>query len=546
MGKGLRISLLVACLAAAATLAFCADEMVIDSSFEKPGDLDSWSGRTSAKDAAAGVPAEKLEVVTGFSHSGSGALKISNRSTTWQGPKRLLTDLPVAGATYGISAWIGYDEGPAEAAFVFSVELSFKDPGVAHQYRNIQTVKARRGQWVQLQAAYTVGSENPSQIDIYFELPYKAAGAGPDDRISFYLDDVKAVKQDAASAPNIQEDIPSLTEVLGGYFTIGAAGSVDQFDRSSPYYRLVARHFGAIVAGNEMKMDALEPSEGVFDFSKADRIAAFAAKTGKILRGHTLLWHQQTPAWLFVDPKDPTLPATKEILSSRLERHIKTIVDHYQHDVAAWDVVNEVLNEDGSLRGDSGGSKWLSIMGSDYIDKAFIWAREAAPDAELVINDYNLESSAAKRQGMAALVSGMKKRGIPIDAVGMQMHINVERPSIAEIKETIDLFLSLGVKVQITELDMSIYTSSSQGPKEATSALLKAQAERYKELFDLLKSYGAKKEVDMVMLWGLDDGSSWLNDFPVKGRADAPLLFDRKLQAKSAYWAIVDPTKVGL
>jgi endo-1,4-beta-xylanase len=218
--------------------------------------------------------------------------------------------------------------------------------------------------------------------------------------------------------------------------------------------------------------------------------------------------------------------------------HIQTVVGHFRGRVAAWDVVNEALSDDGELRSAAEGSKWLEIIGPDYIDKAFEYAREADPAALLVINDYNLESSALKREAMYALAKGLLARGAPVDAVGLQMHVSIASPSIGDIRRAIERYASLGLKVQVTELDVSIY-QGSEDAKSVTAELLDRQARRYGELFGLFKEEADAGRLDMVMLWGVSDDASWLDSFPVPGRADAPLLFDRRQLAKPAFWAIV-------
>ena len=335
-----------------------------------------------------------------------------------------------------------------------------------------------------------------------------------------------------------EEAVPSLKESLAGYFAIGAAVPPSFVDAADLHSGLIARQFGAIVAENCMKPETLQPTEGVFRFRDADKILRFAAANAMLVRGHTLVWHQQTPAWFFSDPDDPTKPASRELLLSRMRTHIQTVVGHFRGRVAAWDVVNEALSDEGSLRSGAQGSKWMEILGPGYIDKAFEYAHAVDPDALLVINDYNLESSSAKREAMYELVKGMLARGVPVGAVGLQMHISIYNPSIGEIRQAIERFASLGIKVQVTEMDVSIYKGSER-QKPVTPELLELQAKRYGELFGLFKEEAADKRLDMVMLWGVSDESSWLDNFPVQGRANAPLLFDRGQLPKPAFWAVL-------
>jgi Beta-1,4-xylanase len=485
---------------------------------------------------------ESVSVDATKSHGGSASLKVSGRSATWNGPQHALAEPISPGSSYHVSAWIMYDQGPASLSFSASVELGWADTAVSHQYKNVASIKAAKGAWTKVEYDYLVPSDkNLAVADLYFETAYKSdSSATSDDLVDFYLSDVVVAKLDASQKAAAQEDIPSLGDALSDYFPVGAAVSPDLIDRANPHYRLLQRQYSALVAGNAMKPDALQPREGEFHFEGADRIVTFASMTGKTMRGHTLVWHNQTPAWFFQDPNDPAAPASPELLMKRLDSHIANVAGHFAGDVAAWDVVNEVLNEDGTLRA----SKWLNIAGPGYIERAFRDARAADPDAELFINDYNLESSQAKREGMYALVKDLRERGAPVDGVGLQMHISMYDPPVAEIRETIEKFASLGVKVEVTELDVSIYRGDEASSIAVTPALLRAQADRYAELFDLFKAEAKKGNLDMVVLWGCADDDSWLDDFPVAGRQNAALLFDRKLQAKPAYWAIVDPSKL--
>lgn len=316
---------------------------------------------------------------------------------------------------------------------------------------------------------------------------------------------------------------------------------------------LIRKQYDSITAGNEMKWDVIEPSEGKFNFTNADTIADFAQYSGMKLRGHTLLWHNQVPNWLFKGPDGQTGTAIRDLLIKRLKNHIETEVTHYKGKIYTWDVVNEVLSDKSAgLRGEDENSHWKSIIGdadgdgydSDFIELAFKYAHEADPNALLAINDYNLESSTTKADAMYDLVKRLKAKGVPIDVIGMQMHISIAYPSVSQVKQAIEKFASLGVKVEVTELDMSIYSSPSEQEKKATDSILSDQAQKYKELFDLFKEESQKGNLISVTFWGSADNDTWLDNFPVKGRLDAPLLFDRELQPKPAYWAIVNSNKL--
>jgi len=514
---------------------------VIDTNFED-GTLGGWGPR--------GEPSrglEKLEVVKDIKHSGSASMRVFNRSYTWHGPIHKLTDNPVAGDVYSMSAWIYFKDGPNNAAFTFSVERSFKNASTPHTYQNVTSFQVKKGEWTEIKTEYTIGSD-PTQagVWIYFELPYKEDNmATANDKIDFWLDDIKCIKLDPASRPKAEVNIPNLAEVWQRSFDIGTAASINDVDFSSQTAQLLMKHFTVLVAENEQKFDAVQPTEGKFNWEPAEAIIGFGEMTGMRIRWHALVQHSQNPAWLFQDKANPSRPVSKDVLNQRLKTHIQTVMRRYRGRVDSYDVVNEVLSESSGLRTGAEGSKWHEILGPEYIDNAFRWAREADPKAQLVINDYNLESDARKRQEMVSLVRGMKQRGVPVDVVGLQMHIDIKSPSVQQIRETIETFAALGVKVMVTELDISIYTSDTEAQKDPTAAILLEQAQRYKDIFAMLREQAQKGNLtDMVIVWGPSDATSWKNNYPVAGRPDAPLLFDRRLQSKPAFWGLVNPSRV--
>jgi endo-1,4-beta-xylanase len=267
--------------------------------------------------------------------------------------------------------------------------------------------------------------------------------------------------------------------------------------------------------------------------------------TGMRLRWNSLVQHAQNPAWVFQDKANPSRAVSRDVLNQRLKTHIETIMRRYRNRVESYNVISDALSDRSGLRTGAEGSKWHEILGPEYIDNAFRWAKAADPNAQLVISDTRLESDSRKRQEMATLIRGMKQRGVPVDAVGLQMHINIRTPSVQEIRETIELFAGLGVKVMITELDISIYTSDTEPRRDVTAAILLEQAQRYKDIFAMLREQAQRGNLaDMVVVWGPSDAGSWKNNFPVPGRTDAPLLFDTRLQSKPAFWGLVQPSRV--
>ena len=316
-----------------------------------------------------------------------------------------------------------------------------------------------------------------------------------------------------------------------------------------PDKELAATQFNLVVAENECKMGLIyhKDADGkpFFDFDATDRLRDFAKANGQDMRWHTLVWHNQAPEWIFEN--DDGSKVSKEVLEERLKKYIFTVGERYQNDICSVDVVNECISDKNfNLRDGTDHSKWFDILGPEYIDKAFFWAKEAFPKSSLVINDYNLEMVPGKREGMYKLLKGMLARGVPVDTVGLQMHINIENPSVSEIEKTIELYGSLGLKVIVTEMEISMYTDKEQDSgkfdprKEYTPELLEQQAERYAQIFECFKKEARAGILKDVVLWGITDRMSWKNGFPVPGRTDAPLLFDGDGKPKAAFERLIN------
>lgn len=331
-------------------------------------------------------------------------------------------------------------------------------------------------------------------------------------------------------------DLPSLYEKLEDAFLIGAA--IEVYQTSGVHAELLKGHFNSVVAENVMKPEHIVPREGKYTFEEADRIVAFAKQNNMKVRFHTLVWHNQTPAWFFQDEQGNEMTPSKEnkqLLLKRLKQFIRTVCERYKNDIESWDVVNEVIDPEQSdgIRQ----SKWFQLSGTDYIETAFHTAREVIGDnAKLFINDYNTNDP-AKREHLYNLVKRLLARGVPIDGIGHQMHINLEWPSVATIAETMDMFGELGLDNKVTELDISVYSNSTDKMETIPDTLLVKQGNRYKEVFDVLRSKNDK--VSQVVTWGIADDHTWKSTFPIT-RKDVPLLFDKHLRPKQAFWGIVD------
>jgi endo-1,4-beta-xylanase len=343
---------------------------------------------------------------------------------------------------------------------------------------------------------------------------------------------------------------PYLKEAFAGKFYIGTALNTNQIlEKDTVSCRIIKTQFSAIVAENCMKSEVIQPKEGVFDFSLADKFVDFGMKNNLFITGHTLIWHSQAPRWFFTDDKGNEV--SREVLIERMKKHIYTLVGHYKGKVKGWDVVNEAIEDDGSFRK----SKFYKIIGEDYIKLAFQFAHEADPDAELYYNDYSMAGS-GKRQGVVAMVKKLKDEGVKIDAVGMQCHIGLTYPDINEFEQSIEAFAAQGVKVMVTEMDLSVLPSPAKnvGADVATNFEYQKSLNPYKEglpdsvnvafenrYLDFFKLFlKHKSQMSRVTVWGVSDAMSWKNNWPIWGRTDYPLLFDRKNQPKPVVQKIIE------
>jgi endo-1,4-beta-xylanase len=296
---------------------------------------------------------------------------------------------------------------------------------------------------------------------------------------------------------------------------------------------LLAYHFNSLTAENEMKFSSVHPQEELYTFENADVIAAFAREHGTALRGHTLVWHNQTPDWLFENETGGLVE--RGVLLERLKAHIQTVVGRYKDIIYAWDVVNEVISDDADdqnayLRP----SKWLDIAGENFIAKAFEFAHEADPQALLFYNDYN-ESDPHKRERIFRLVRSLLDQDVPIHGVGLQAHWNLYDPSLNDMRAAIERYAQLGLQLQLTELDVSVFRFEDRRTDlvQPSQEMLELQAERYESIFRLLHEY--KEHISAVTFWGAADDYTWLDNFPVRDRKNWPFLFDESHRPKEAY-----------
>lgn len=352
--------------------------------------------------------------------------------------------------------------------------------------------------------------------------------------------------------PSNNEKAPSLKDAYEGKFLIGTAlNNAHNEGLDTLGIQLVQNYFNSIVAENCMKSMHLQPTEGVFFFEEADKFIEFGKANGMHIVGHTLIWHSQAPRWFFTDEKGEDV--SREVLIERMRNHIHTVAGRYKGRVDGWDVVNEAIMDDGSWRN----SKFYQIIGEDFVKLAFQFAREADPDGELYYNDYAM-SSEGKRNQVVKMVKQLQEEGVRIDGIGMQGHMGMDYPEISEFEKSIEAFAALGLKVMITEMDITLLPFPSAETAEVSLSAeyqeemnpyadgLPAEVEsafnqRYTDFFRLFLKHQDK--ISRVTLWGVTDKDTWRNDWPIVGRTDYPLLFDRNYQPKPVVQQLIDLTK---
>jgi endo-1,4-beta-xylanase len=345
--------------------------------------------------------------------------------------------------------------------------------------------------------------------------------------------------------------VPSLKQTFKNDFLVGTALSAPQIDgRDTGAARLVPQQFNAATPENIMKAEIIHPGWDKYNFDPADKLVEYAKKNGIQVTAHTLIWHSQTPAFLR-GIKDA------DSIKQYFVNHINTVAGRYDGKVYSWDVVNEALNEDGTLRN----SVFLKNLGDDYIVEAFRLAQKAAPHTKLYYNDYNIEQP-KKRAGAIAVIKKIQAAGVRIDGVGIQGHWHVDNVPMQEIELSLKEFSALGIQVAFTELDLSVLPNPRGRANSADisqTAEYNAQinpytkglpdsmqqklASSYANLFNLFLKY--KDNISRVTFWGVNDGQSWLNGFPVPGRTNYPLLFDRQFNPKPAFYKVIETKTKG-
>jgi len=347
--------------------------------------------------------------------------------------------------------------------------------------------------------------------------------------------------------------LPELKEAYKDKFLVGVAINKNQLsEESSKTLELVKTQFNSIVAENCMKSESVQPHQGRFIFDDSDKFVEFGEANNMFIIGHTLVWHSQTPEWLFIDKNGNDV--SRDTLISRMKSHIYTVVGRYKGRVQGWDVVNEAISDNGGLRN----SKWMQIIGPEYIELAFRFANEADPEAELYYNDYSMYKP-DKRDEAVKIAKNLITKGIRVDGIGMQSHYGLTQDVFNELENSISAYSDLGLKVMVTELDVTVlpfpdkkitadisenfefkaeYDPFKGGLPDSVQARL---TDYYYRLFEIYNKHSDK--ISRVTFWGVNDGQSWRNNWPVEGRTDYPLIFDRRNRPKPAFDAIIELSK---
>lgn len=334
----------------------------------------------------------------------------------------------------------------------------------------------------------------------------------------------------------------SLKTAFKNKFLIGALVRTNQVEGDDyMIYQILSNHINSITPENCMKSEVIHPEEARFDFYLSDIFVDYGVAKGMYIIGHSLIWHTQTPDWFFVDSAGVNV--SKEVLIQRMKKHIQTIVGRYKGKVNCWEVVNEPFYNDGSFRP----SKFYEIIGKDYVKLAFQFAHEADPEAKLYINDGNLHIK-QKRDSVLRIILDLKSEGVKVDGVGMQCHMSLTEPSINEVEKALVELADNGLELIITELDMTVLPQKYIDVQEIKKmnpyvdslpvAVLDKWNDRMVDFYKLFLKHHDK--ISCVTTFGISDGYSWRNNWPLVGRKDYPLLFDRKYNPKSAVSLIMD------
>lgn len=504
------------------------DNSGISTNFDDGG-LDGWSSRAGSTVANS----------TAAAHSGSDSLLTTGRTANYDGPQINVSNKMYPGSKYNLSAWVMLT--PADgSSHVINMSLQTTLDGTTSfpsitSYPGVTV--AADGNWHQISVmGYTMGnSYDPGTAFLYFQ----TVPASGSDLVSFYLDDFQLTY---VPPPVVLTYIPSIYKSLSAFFPVGA--EVDSTDLSGPHAQLLTKHFDSITSGNDMKWSSVENTKGTYTFGPADAEVGLAECADMRIRGHNLVWATgaQTPSYATGDGTNS--PANQAVVTANIQEHIQSEVQHFGSAVYAWDVVNEPL--DPTQPDCLAHGPFYQVLGPSYIDVAFQAAKEyAPPGTKLFINDYST-TDPNRLACLVKVIGELRGRGVPVSGIGHEMHNAINYPSPQAMENAIETVHRAfpDIVQQVTELDMSVYnagdTTSNYG-NSIPPAVLAEQGWLYKQYFDVFRELRGK--LSAVTFWGFADDDTWLDGFPVT-RTDYPLPFDMGLQAKPAYWGIVDPTQL--
>lgn len=497
------------------------------------GGLDGWSSRSGSSTLTNVAPpvldpnGDPLSLLT------------TGRIANWDGPSIDVSSKMYNGSVYNISGWVLLT--PADgSSHVINMSLQVTLNGNT-SYPSITpypgVTVAADGQWHQVSVTgYTMPtSYDAGTATLYFQ----TVPSSGNDLVSFYIDDFQLTY---VPPPTIQTNIPSIFKTYQDFFPIGAA--VDTTDLSGPHAQLLTMHFDSMTPGNDLKWSSVESTKGQYNYANGDAEVGEAVCADMKVRGQNLVWSTgaQTPSYAFGDGTNSA--ANQATVTANIQEHIQNEVQHFGSQVYAWDVVNEPIDptqSDCLVHG-----PFYQVLGPSYIDVAFKAAKQyAPPGTKLFINEYST-TDPAKLSCLIKVVRQLRGRGIPVDAIGHEMHHQINYPSpesMLEAVETVRRELP-GIDQQVTELDMSVYNAgddTSNYGNNIPPAVLAEQGWLYKDYFDVFRQL--RGVLSSVTFWGMADDDTWLDSFPVV-RTDYPLPFDMGLQAKPAYWGVVDPTQL--
>ena len=500
------------------------DNTGITSTFEDGG-LDGWSSRTGAS---------TVTNSTAEAHSGTHSLLTTGRVANYDGPQINVSNKMYNGSEYNLSVWVMLQPTDG-ASHIINMSLQTTLDGNT-SYPSITgypgvTVPAD-GAWHQISVTgYNMSSAyDPGAAFLYLQ----TVPASGNDLVSFYIDDFQLTY---VAPPTIQTDIPSIYQTFSDFFTIGAA--VDTTDLSGAHAQLLTKHFDSMTPGNDLKWSSVEPTLGTYDYTNGDALVGEAVCNNMKVRGQNLVWAtgEQTPAYATGDGTNS--PANQATVTANIQEHIQSEVQHFGSKVYAWDVVNEPLDPtqpDCLVHG-----PFYNVLGASYLDIAFKAAKQYAPaGTKFFINEYST-TDPARLACLVKVVRELRDRGVPVNAIGHEMHNQINYPTTESMAQAVDTVHENfpEIEQQITELDMSVYNAgddTSNYGNNIPPSVLAEQGWLYKQYFDAFRRLRGK--ISAVTFWGMADDDTWLDSFPVD-RTDYPLPFDMQLQAKPAYWGVI-------